>query len=140
MDVDTAAFSAALDRLGAKAGDVTRQAAKDGAEFISAATVAKLTAKSHPPGTPTPSAPGEPPAMISGDLASSMRITDVTEVGNTYEVELGPTEVYARIQELGGTAGRGARLPARPYLAPALEESRTAVNQLIAQAWRDMLR
>lgn len=140
MDVDTSAFTAALDNLSRKAGDVTRQAAKDGADVISAATVAKLTEKSHPWGTPTPSAPGEPPAMISGDLAGSMRITDVTEVDNTYEVELGPTEVYARIQELGGTAGRGAQLPARPYLAPAVEESRDEVRDLITQAWKDMLR
>lgn len=140
MDVDAGAFTAALERLASKAGDVTHKAASDGADLIATATVAKLTEKSHPLGTPTPSAPGEPPAMISGHLMESVHTTAVDATGNRYQVSVGPTAVYSRIQELGGTAGRGAQLPARPYLAPALEESRQAVNDLIAQAWRDMLR
>lgn len=139
MDVDTGAFVAALERLASRAGDVTHKAAADGAEIVAAATVAKLTEKSHPPGTKTPSAPGEPPAMISGHLMESVHTTAVDTTANRYEVSVGPTAVYARIQELGGTAGRGAQLPARPYLSPALEETRAAIGDLVTQAWRDML-
>jgi phage gpG-like protein len=98
-----------------------------------------LIRKQHKAGTPTPSAPGEPPAMITGDLLDSVESV-------TYQVDAGvavalisPDTVYAVIQEYGGTItaenfpqlgnplrgwfGPSVRLPARPYMALALAEA-----------------
>lgn len=81
----------------------------------------------HRPGTPTPSAPGDPPSIISGALRASVRSAKPERKGfGAYEVLVGPTMVYARVQELGG--GRN-NLPARPYVAPAFDAS---VNQAYA--------
>lgn len=69
--------------------------------------------------TPTPSAPGEPPSLVTGQLRRSV----VMKPKGRAHVQVGATTVYARIQELGGDAGRNhaSHLPPRPYLAPALK-------------------
>jgi phage gpG-like protein len=74
----------------------------------------------HSLGTPTPSAPGEPPSLVTGQLRRSV----VMIPKGRAHVQVGATTVYARIQELGGDAGRdhSAHLPPRPYLAPALRK------------------
>lgn len=81
----------------------------------------ELSRRSHAPHTPTPSPPGEPPARISGNLRASITIKQGPAGGARSSVAVGGTVPYARIQELGGTAGRGSTLPARPYLRPAKE-------------------
>lgn len=80
---------------------------------------------SHARGTPTPSAPGEPPAMISGELANSVRVTGRIDTPGYAETRVAPTTIYARIQELGGWAGAGhaTYLPPRPYVKPAVLRS-----------------
>jgi phage gpG-like protein len=74
----------------------------------------------HSLGTPTPSAPGEPPSLVTGQLRRSVRMIPKGRA----HVQVGATTVYARIQELGGDAGRGhaTHLPRRPYLAAALKK------------------
>lgn len=88
---------------------------------------AQLSKTSHAPGTPTPSEPGEPPSMVSGDLRDSVI---VKEVAPGY-VQVGATTLYARIQQLGGMSGRGraTQTPARPYLEPTLENSALQARQ-----------
>ena len=79
----------------------------------------KLGQKSHARGTPTPSAPGTPPARISGALQASVRSTPATGGGGTWTAYAGPRGVvYAAIQNFGGVAGRGhkSHLPPRPYV------------------------
>jgi len=53
----------------------------------------------------------------------------------------GAATPYARIQEYGGTAGRNhaAHIPPRPYLAPALNDSRPALIQAIETAVAEAL-
>lgn len=82
----------------------------------------QLGKSSHAPGTPTPSTPGSPPAMITGRLRDSVTVREV----DPGHVQVGGTTAYARIQELGGSSGRegGTHLPPRPYLAPAWEIAR----------------
>lgn len=95
----------------------------------------QLSKSSHAPGTPTPSVPGSPPAMITGRLRNSVT---VREIGPGH-VQVGGTTVYARIQELGGSSGRGGgtQLPPRPYLAPAWEIARNeAIDAAIEIATR----
>jgi phage gpG-like protein len=68
----------------------------------------------------TPSAPGPETTMI--------------------QAVWGAATPYARIQEYGGSAGRGhaAQIPPRPYLAPALNDSRpgliSAIQTAVAEA------
>lgn len=98
---------------------------------------AQLSLSAHPPGTPTPSAPGSPPAVVTGTLRRS--VTTERKVGRRGPyVAVGPTAVYGRIQELGGRAGRGAYLPARPYVAPAravaLDSARRVMVAAVARA------
>jgi hypothetical protein len=57
----------------------------------------------HSKGTPTHSEPGTPPAQITGTLRASVVTEGPHQKGfGKYEAQVGPTAVYARIQELGG--------------------------------------
>ena len=52
-------------------------------------------------------------------------------------VTIGPQRVrYGAIHEFGGTAGRGARIPARPYLGPALDTNESAIIKLLGQSFK----
>lgn len=86
---------------------------------------AMLSRTSHSRGTPTPAPPGAPPAIITGTLRRSVIGSGpADEGGGRWVATVRPTTVYARIQEMGGRAGRGHRskLPPRPYVAPAVRE------------------
>lgn len=48
------------------------------------------------------------------------------------EVALGSNKVYARIHQMGGTAGRGVVLPARPYLGVS-DDDRPALARIVAR-------
>lgn len=85
---------------------------------------AELGKAAHPAGSPSPSGPGNPPAMVTGRLRDSVSLR-VLAPGT---VQVGAVTPYARIQELGGPSGRGGatELPPRPYLLPAWEKVRVA--------------
>lgn len=106
-------------------------------EFHTELTDVTLRQSTHPRGTVTTAAPGQPPALVSGTLRRSARIVPAPEgeARATASVRVGT--VYARIQELGGTVTakrtkylrfqypkgswhsvRSVHLPARPYMAP----------------------
>lgn len=135
---DWAAMAAQITTRVAGMDAATRAGLEAVAELAEHAVVDQLTLRSHPPGTPTPSAPGQPPAMVSGDLAGSVTHRGPTGGGGRYEVEVGATTVYARIQELGGRAGRGHRavLPPRPYLHPALLAAQRDMLLIMIRFWR----
>lgn len=96
----------------------------------------KLGLKSHKKGTPTPSGPGEPPALVTGNLRRSITVMGPEPVTpNSWRGQVGPTAVYGRVQELGGPTGRGT-LPARPYLEPSYEELQGEIRDLFVEAWR----
>ena len=116
----------ALRAMGERLDTSTGHAVEAAQEMIEGQARAKLSQYSHQPNTPTPSPPGAPPALITGRLRSSFQIAGPTSDGaGVWMSVMGPTTVYARIQELGGVAGRGhrSRLPARPYLRPAVESA-----------------
>ncbi|GAA4626872.1 hypothetical protein GCM10023196_036890 [Actinoallomurus vinaceus] len=108
-------------------------------------TQTELSRLSHPPGTPTPSPPGRPPAMVSGDLHDSVTATTTVPLGPVrFVTVVGATTVYARIQQFGGWAGRNhaTYLPARPYLEPGAGNaavsgalSRAGCEAFIAVMW-----
>lgn len=136
--LDAGAWYAAMDELEAAVTQAMRDAAVAGAERIQQVARALLTAKGHRAHTKTPSAPGEPPARISGDLAASVLVEALPAI---LGAKVGPTSLasskngpYGRIQELGGgSVGPPMKwledgdwhqayfreLPDRPYLKPA---------------------
>ena len=142
-------WQSAVDALLARAGAATDKAVDDGLALIQRAAQQNLTYFSHPPGTATPSAPGEPPALVSGALRRSIK-TRRTKSGPTlYEGRVGPTIIYGRIQELGGRLGHNPRhgmwraagfLPPRPYFRPASDNARPKVQALFRDAWAEALR
>lgn len=106
-------------------------------EFHQELTDVTLRKSTHPRGTVTTAAPGEPPALVTGTLRRSARIVPAPEgvARATASVRVGT--VYARIQELGGVitakrtkylrfqyprgswhSVRSVRLPKRPYMRP----------------------
>lgn len=112
---------AALQAAGARVEAATPLAIETVQALIEGEARAQLSKYSHQRGTPTPSSPGEPPALITGRLRSSFELAGPTLVGaGIWESKMGPTAPYARIQELGGSTGRST-LPARPYLRPAFD-------------------
>lgn len=96
---------------------------------------AELTTSSHRADERTPSMPGEPPSLVTGNLRRSITVTGPTKVGPAgWRGQVGPTAIYGRIQELGGRAGR-TTLPARPYLAPAFAESLPEIRAIFKRAY-----
>jgi hypothetical protein len=112
-------------------------AAAAGGQAGEAMVKSLLTLRSHPAGTRTPSAPGDPPAKVSGDLARSVQRTPAASTGpGRASTTWGPTVIYGPVQEYGATIHVRARkvladkahghffgtqvtLPARPYVGPA---------------------
>lgn len=85
----------------------------------------------HPRGTPTVSAPGEPPSVVTGALRRSVVSERVQHLGfSEAKGRVYPTVVYARIQELGG-----GYLPARPYVAPGLADSLADLASIAIEEW-----
>lgn len=134
--VDSDEARAALKGL---ASDVQARASEMGLRWAALAVERRAKQKltesgRHPKGTPTPSAPGSPPAIVTGALRASVKAGEVRREGfGVYRVEIGPTIVYGRVQELGG----GPRnLPARPYMAPTAQEAGQEVRDAYLSAVR----
>lgn len=72
-----------------------------------------------------PSAPGEPPNNDTGVLANSIETNSV----GPGKVEVSANAPYAAAQEFGNS-----RLPARPYMRPALQQNRGRIAELIKEA------
>jgi HK97 gp10 family phage protein len=66
-----------------------------------------------------------------GDLARSITKQLVPGTSGLAQ-SIGSNKVYARIQELGGLAGRGLKslIPAQPYLKPAFEDNRQSAKKI----------
>jgi hypothetical protein len=131
-------FAAALDALQQRMHSATRKATKDGIQLLQRRAHGQLSRYYHPPGTPTPSPPGQPPARITGHLRGSLSPTGPVPTGGGFTGQLGPTAVYGRIQELGGVTGRGhsVTLPPRPYLKPTVLGARSDLARIYLEAWR----
>lgn len=137
--VSVADVSARLKEMQDAAPAATRAAVTAMGLLMTAETKITLTMHGgHAEGTPTPSPPGSPPAIISGDLRRSIIPLPPEGGGPVWSVTVGGTVIYARIQELGGGIdaknfpqlgnpiagffGKHVDLPARPYLKPTAEK------------------
>lgn len=135
MELDgVESFHARMGRLYAALDAGARRAVNKGAQEYQKAIVRQLRLRTHPLGTPTPSAPGEPPALITGHMMRSVRLKAARTVSaHVYEAGAGPTAVQSGIQEKGGRTGAGHRtyLPPRPYVGPARREATPRVRQIV---------
>lgn len=124
----------------------TATALRKGMTVIERRVKIYLRTFTHPEGTPTPSPPGGPPALVTGNLMRSWRVKGgvryVGMSGNIMEIHGGPTAKYARIQELGGRAGRHhrSRLPKRPYVRPMVKAVRRELRAVFVEQWTKALR
>lgn len=129
-------FRGAIERAVARKLAATREATAKGAHTIEAAAKEQLTTGSHAKGEPTGARPGEPPDLVSGTLRRSVQVQGPTSIaGLGFTASTGPTAVYGRIQELGGVAGHGNYLPARPYMQPAVQAAGPELHSLYREAW-----
>jgi phage gpG-like protein len=143
---------AALERLTAKQAAATRTATAKALHLIEKEAKSALSQTSTSTDTGrdakgrflkhihSASAPGDPPFLRSGALRRSIQVDGPHPTGPTsVEGQVGPTIVYGRIQELGGVAGRGAVLPARPYMQPSFEKVMPEIGVIYRDAWRAAL-
>lgn len=70
------------------------------------------------------SAPGQPPAVLSGDLKDSPTPTTIDSDKRHWEGAVVTDEEYAAILELGGVNGAGARIEPRPAWLKTIMENR----------------
>lgn len=140
--VDTSGWGRSADELLLRLDRATRDGVNAGLALAERETKINLMRRSHPRGTKTPSPPGEPPAMITGHMARSVRTGPATPAGRyRWEGKTGATVVQARIQQLGGWAGRGHRsyLPPRPYLVPLSRSARSRMTREIKKRWSEVI-
>lgn len=117
--------------------DSTRSAVRDGSLLIERAVKLQLSHSSHARGTPTPSAPGSPPSLVSGSLRRSVRAGVPYSFGGGWAADTSPDTVYAAIHEFGGVTGRNhaTRLPARPYVRPGMATARPGLRAIFRAHW-----
>lgn len=95
-------------------------------------------------------APGEPPAVLFGNLRNSVGWSKPVWDGATVSAEFGvglgtkpkggvqdPGESYGRIQEFGGIAGNGARIPAHPYMEPTAVRISPKIEDMLERGFTE---
>lgn len=121
---------AALDRIVAESMAASVRIVKRGEAVVERNVKGELSLGAHKRGTPTTSAPGTPPDVVTGTLRRSVTSDVPTLSGFVATGRVYPTVVYARIQELGGNG-----LPARPYMQPGYEASLPELRIIAEQEW-----
>lgn len=91
------------------------------------------------------SAPGEPPAVLTGALRNSMGHTEPKWQGFTVSSEVGSglgvkatgtddPDAYARRLEFGGSDSRGVYIAPRPYMQPTSDRMEPVIQQIFEAA------
>lgn len=144
VEVEFGDWARGLDALLVRCMRATYTATREASLLVEREGKQLLRLTSHPEGTPTPARPSSPPSLVTGNLRRSWR-TRPPHPGVrpwTVEAETGPTAKYARIQELGGRAGRRkrTRLPKRPYVRPAVRISYRVIHRVYVARWSAAVR
>lgn len=131
--VDASGWTDALRAWGERTIEATQQGVHDAGEVVREAIQDNLALRYYPPASPE----GEPPAWRTGYLHDTVYMRVLATDGG-WQARVYPSTVYARIQELGGMAGRDHRsyLPPRPYVEPGLDASFQRVGDIMTAAWR----
>jgi phage gpG-like protein len=125
----------ALSEWRARVRAATNAGVDEGASEMRSAIQDNLARSVWPP----VSEPGEPPAYRTGELSESVVVSEASETDTGAEVQIYPSTVYARIQELSGWAGKDHKsfLPKRPYVQPALDEVAPHFGDIMSRRWQD---
>jgi phage gpG-like protein len=128
-------------------------------ETAQTAVKVTLTSSTHSRGTPTPSKPGQPPSLVSGNLRRSVHRTTAraTAPGVAY-CAIGAMAKYAPVHEFGpvtiraknfpqlgnpdvGFFGVQVTIPRRPFLAPTVERlvGSGMLTQVAVDGWQAVL-
>lgn len=131
---NTGEWQDAMDKMLHNMDQATKAGTSDAGFLLETEAKAVLSLSTGP----EPSAPGEPPALQTGTLRRSVKAEAVRGGAGVYSTRVGARTVYARIQELGGRAGKNhsAHLPPRPYLKPSIESSKEALGNAWRTKWR----
>lgn len=149
ITLDPDRFLAALEDWKIRVGEQTDYAVIEAAEFLKELVQENLARFPHPwaEATPAPEFIG-PVGMISGALRDSVTIDFGVIVASGFQglargtAKVYPTEVYSRIQELGGWTGTDHMtfIPPRPYFRPMVEEvdtsGPTGIEHIFYDRWR----
>ncbi|HWU23642.1 MAG TPA: hypothetical protein VN088_19040 [Nocardioides sp.] len=130
------------DAILARVRTASDGAVDDGLAMVQQSAQQNLRHFTHPPGTPTPSAPGDPPALISGTLLRSVKARRTSTGPNVFAGKVGSTVIYGPPQERGARTGRGHHtiLPPRPWLRPAAFNALPKAGKHIISAWTRAIR
>lgn len=128
------AMLAAMEMQQTRVKNAAREGVADALHHVEAIMKALLSRTSHPPGTPTPSPPGSPPSLVTGNLRRSVQVDGPRQQGDSWVADVGPTAHYAMYQELGTR-----HLPARPFIAPAYAQAAPDLQDIIERAFRRAL-
>lgn len=82
------------------------------------------------------SAPGEPPASLTGKLRQSITRSDPVWDGWSVSASIGSALPYARRLEFGGVDRRGVRILPRPYFAPTSLREGPAIDKILEESVR----
>lgn len=80
------------------------------------------------------SAPGEPPAVLFGQLRQSIHHSEPVWDGWTVSTEVGTNQPQSRRLEWGGIDKRGIRILPRPYFAPSVLRAEQQIETILEGA------
>lgn len=80
------------------------------------------------------SAPGEPPAVLRGELRQSITVGEVIHEGWDISCEVGSALDKALRLEVGGVDSRGVRILPRPYFEPTYIQEEDALIAILETA------
>lgn len=80
------------------------------------------------------SAPGEPPAVLYGQLRQSIHHSPPAWVGWAVSTEVGTNRPQARRLEWGGVDSRGVRILPRPYFEPSVLRAEERIEAILEGA------
>lgn len=103
-------------------------------QLVLESTAKRQFTGAHSAGTPTTSAPGSPPDVVSGTLRRSITHDKPEMTLDGLRGHVYPTAIYGRIQELGGDTPRGY-LPPRPYMGPVPEKAEPELERIAREEW-----
>ena len=141
------------------ASDAPVAACRSVSQAAETAVKVTLTSSSHPPGTPTPSKPGQPPSLVSGRLRRSVHRTTPRLMGpGEARCIVGSTLIYAPVHEFGpviirvkrarvlgtpaaGFFGTQVTIPRRPWLSTATDRmiATGMLTSVATAAWRSVI-
>lgn len=136
-----------LKNLGEDITDMMEEATVAGATVVVRAAQ-ENSRKGHPKHT----------RRITGDLFNSIRIQDKRKYLNRIEIDVGSSQVHARMNEFGGTIrpkkgrflkfkgkdgewvfAKSVQIPPRPFLRPALDENVSEIEAAVEKKIKEIV-